>query len=101
MSAPKDPSVEAVKALFGDHPEDVISPIKSAAETLAQLQEIFATIKKEALIENNGHRLKLLAEAGAYLSVDMCNYAGTQHDEYLSRLIDAGIVSSNVKGVFC
>lgn len=46
--------VAIVKELFDAHPEDVISPINSAAEALTWLEEIFATIKKEAINERNG-----------------------------------------------
>lgn len=84
-------SKEIVKQLFGDYPEDVISPIKSAADTLGWLEEIFNTIKNEALKERNGCRIKQLAEAGAYLASDMSNYVGCAHENYIDRLIAAGL----------
>lgn len=91
----KNPSVEIVKELFGEHPEDVISPIKSAADTLGWLEEVFITIKNEALIERNGCRIRQLAEAGAYLAMDMSNYAGCQYETYINRLKDAGVVPAS------
>ncbi len=84
------PAVESCRALFGDHPEDVISPINAAAETLIQLEEIFKTISKEALQERNGYRIKRLADAGAYIALDMGNYADCRHEDMTSRLRTAG-----------
>lgn len=92
--AAKNPSVETCRNLFGENPEDVISPIKSAADTLTWLEEIFITIKNEALNERNGYRIKHLAEVGAYLALDMSNYAGCQHEAMIDRLRNAGVVSA-------
>jgi hypothetical protein len=91
----KNPSVEIVKEMFGDHPEDVISSIKCAADTLGWLEEIFITIKNEALVERNGYRIKQLAEAGAYLALDVSNYAGYQHETYTKRLQAAGVAPAS------
>ena len=96
--AAENPSVTVVKELFGDHPEDVISPIKSAAEVLGWLEEIFITIKKEALEERNGYRIKKLADAGAYIALDMANFAGGQHEAYINRLQVAGVLSDQIGG---
>lgn len=84
-------AVENCRALFGEVPEDVISPIKSAAEALGWLEEIFKTISREALHERNGYRLKRLADAGAYLAFDFHEYAGCRHEEMLGRLRGAGV----------
>jgi hypothetical protein len=84
--------VAACRNLFGEHPEDVISPINSAAEALFWLEELFLTIAREALDERNGYRIKHLAEMGAYLASDVGNYAGYQHETMIDRLRNAGIV---------
>lgn len=86
-------SIQAVRNLLGDHPEDVISPIKNASDALIWIEEILITIKKEALNEHNGYRIKHLAEAGAYIAGDMGNYAGHMHEIYLDRLQSASIVN--------
>lgn len=85
-------SVEACRSLFGEHPEDLISPIHSAADALSWLEEILNTIAREALDGRNGYRIKHLAEAGAYLALDMGNYAGHFHETVIARLRDAGVV---------
>jgi hypothetical protein len=86
--------VAIVKALFDDHPEDVITPINSAAEALTWLEEIFDTIKKEALDGRNGYRIQRLAAAGAYIASDMSDYADLMYKHYLERLQIAGAVAS-------
>ena len=80
------PAVEIAKQLFGDHPKDVIGTINTAADALGWLEQIFITIKKEALIEYNGYRIQKLAEVGAYLASDMSELAGHQYDIYNARL---------------
>ena len=86
--------VEACRHLFGEHPENVISPIKSAADALSWLEELFKTIEREALNERNGYRIKHLAEAGAYLAFDIANFAGCQHETMIERLRTAGVVAA-------
>ena len=66
------PAVKTCQDLFGEHPEDVISPIKSASDAFDWLEELFNTIKTEALNERNGYRIKHLAEMGAYLASGCC-----------------------------
>ena len=90
-------AVETVKELFGAHPEDLISPIKSASDALIWLEEIFSTIQKEALNERNGYRIRNLAQAGAYLASDMGNHVGCLHENYFERLKVAGVVPPGVK----
>ena len=87
-------AVEACEKLLGEHPEDAISPIKSASDALGWLEEIFKTIEKEALHEHNGFRIQSLAEAGAYLASDLSNYTGGRHEAMLARLRAAGAASS-------
>jgi hypothetical protein len=81
--------------LFGAHPEDVVTPIKSAADALGWLEEIFKTIQYEALKERNGHRIQQLAAAGSYLAADMGNYAGCQYETMIERLRKASVVPTD------
>lgn len=89
---------EAVEALFGDHPEDVISPIKSAAEAFGWIEEILLTIVRDT--DGSGRstlRIKRLADAGAYLACEFSNYTGCEHERLLGRLQAAGVVADEVK----
>ncbi|MHB1359467.1 MAG: hypothetical protein ACYCWC_07780 [Rhodocyclaceae bacterium] len=85
-------SVDACRRLFGEHPEDVIAPINCAADALAWLEEILKTISRDTLVAGNGYRIKLLADAGAYLALEIGNFAGCQHETMIKRLYDAGVV---------
>lgn len=94
MSHAKNPSVEACRSLFGEHPEDVIGPIKSASDALCWLEELFTTIERETLNEISIYRIKHLAEMGAYLACNMSDYTGSQHETMIDRLRNAGVVSA-------
>jgi hypothetical protein len=86
--------VENTKALFGKHPVDVISPIRSAAEVLGWLEEIFQVISREAeAARMNTVRVKSLADAGAYLASDFGNYVGVEHETMLESFRLCGIVA--------
>jgi hypothetical protein len=87
------PNEAACRSLFGEHAEDVISPIKCAADALGWIEEILKTIQCEALKERNGHRIKQLAEAAAYLASDMSNYAIVRHETMIHRLRTAGVIT--------
>lgn len=78
--------------IFGNLPEDVISPIKSAYEALYQLAEIFRSIAKEAGTDGCPVRTKRLADAGAYLADDIANYCDDQHGTMYSRILELGFV---------
>ncbi|MDP2172002.1 MAG: hypothetical protein Q8J96_16460 [Rhodocyclaceae bacterium] len=94
-AAPPAPTfIDACNATFGSHPEDVIMPINSAAETLMQLHEIFKTISDDALDARHGHRIKALAEAGAYLAYDIGNFAGCEFERLRDSLVAAGVLSA-------
>lgn len=90
---------ETVNDLFGAMPEDVISPIKSAADALGWIEEILITIQREVDDPRNRIRVRLLAEAAAYLASDVGNYAGHMYETYLGRLQVAGLapVAEEVK----
>jgi hypothetical protein len=88
--------IETVKALFDAHPEDVISPIKSATEALDWIEEILLTIKRDADdAGRNALRIKRLAGAAAYIAADIANYAGCQHEAFIGRLQNAGVLDSS------
>lgn len=100
MSAPKKTAVppaltiDAVAAcneLFGQHPEDVITPIKTATDALDQVYEILKTIEKEALEPSCLYRLKRLADAGATIAFEAAEFSGTEHERMISRLREAGV----------
>ncbi len=84
---------EAAHKAFDLHPEDVISPARCGAEAFHWLDEIFKTIRDEA--RNNAlgctHRIKHLADAGAYLAFDYANYCGSQYEGMARHLSNAGI----------
>lgn len=84
--------VDACRSVFGSHPEDVITPINSAAETLMQLHEIFKTISDEALDARHGHRIKALADAGAYLAFDIGNFADCEFERLRDSLVAADVL---------
>lgn len=83
---------ESCRQLFGEHPEDVIRPIKSAADALGWLEEIFAAIQRETLDGGSVYRIKRLAEMGAYMALDMGNCASCQHETLIDRLRAASVV---------
>jgi hypothetical protein len=83
-------SMEAAERLFGEQPEDVISPIKGASDAFAWLHEIFTTIRNESQIPQNSLRIRTLAEAGRYIASEFSNYTGQAHETMLQRLQAAG-----------
>jgi hypothetical protein len=85
--------IEAVRRLFGQHPEDVLGPTQRAAEAFGWLEEILLTISKEALNERNGIRIRRLAEAGAYLAVDMGTLVERELDDMSEKLRKAGAIA--------
>lgn len=82
--------IDAATRLFGEHPEDVISPIKSASNALAWLDEIFLTIRNESQNSKNGYRIRNLAEAGRYIASEFSSYTSQAHETMLHRLQAAG-----------
>lgn len=86
----------ACRSAFGAPPEDVINPLKSAAEALIQLREILKTISNEALDTRTvtGYRLKSLADAGAYLAYDIGEYAGGEFERMRDSLVSAGVLNA-------
>lgn len=79
------------KEMFGEMPEDVIYPIKSASNRLLLLNAIFKAIKNEASEENDPSQIKYLAEAGAYLAIDYGYFADNQHETMMLSLKAQGL----------
>lgn len=79
-----------VKQAFANGPEDVISPLKCAADTFMGLHEILNTIRDEAKAQNS-FRIQHLADAGAYLAFDHANYCGCQYEHMAASLGAVGI----------
>ena len=63
--------IAASKEAFGQHPEDVLSPAKLAAEGFGWLDEILVSIQREAEGGNIALRIVKLAAAGAYIAADL------------------------------
>jgi len=82
----------AVKQAFGNYPEDVISPINSGAEVLGWLEEICKIIRDEASAEKPDiFRIRKLADAGSYVACEFSDGGGSQHEEMVENLAQAGI----------
>lgn len=76
-------AIETARAVFGEHPDDVISPLNTASEALFWLEELFGVIQEEAERENpRTCRIKRLADMGKYLAFDMGNYVDCRHGEF-------------------
>jgi hypothetical protein len=75
--------IEVSRAVFGEHPDDVISPLNTASEALFWLEELFGVIHEEAEKDNSRtYRIKRLADLGKYLAGDMGNYVDGRHGEF-------------------
>ena len=95
MSAPKTNAADLLATLvevFGEHPEDLISRLCVAVETLDQLETLFRSIK-DALERTDLPRLRAvqLAGIGADLAVDRANLVGCARDQYRTGLLAHGI----------
>lgn len=78
---------EASCQLFGEHPEDVISPIDSAAEALGWLEEIFNVIKQKAEYDQSSlSQVKRLADAGAYIANNIGGYVEARYRDMSDRI---------------
>lgn len=87
--------VENIKAIFGSHPEDVIRPIKTAADVLGWLEETFDILIQEVNAERmNSVRMKRLLDAGLYLTSDFGNHLDCEHERMLESLRLAGVVAA-------
>lgn len=76
-------AIEVSRAVFGEHPDDVISPLNTASEALFWLEELFGVIQEEAEKDNpRTYRIKLLADMGKYVALDMGNYVDCRHRDF-------------------
>lgn len=82
---------EAARELFGEHPGDVLQPIKTAAEALDWVEAICTSIRVEAQGKGNLVQIRKLAEAAEYLSLEFSSWASCQYEEMHQRLHDAGV----------
>lgn len=71
---------ETCMQLFGAMPEDVVAPIDQAAVALSWLEEVFATISKEAFDPNNSWRIRRLADLGAHIAHFAADDADSAHE---------------------
>jgi hypothetical protein len=87
--------ITSIKEAFGQHPEDVLAPAKVADEGFGWLNEILVSIRREAEGENCSTRIVKLADAGAYLAVDLENYCGSESESMLRKLQEVGILGKD------
>lgn len=76
------------KRIFGEfYPEEVISPIHRAAETLYWLGQVFDTIAADP---KASARIKSLADVGAYLAGDVANISGAYFEKMQAAMKKGG-----------
>lgn len=84
-------AIEATREVFGAHPEDVISPLDTAADAFEWLEELFSVIEEEA---KKGKpfsvRIQRLAAAGKYLAMDLGGYVGARYEQFRDSIQAAG-----------
>lgn len=100
VTLPPELFTQACEAYFGHRPKDVIAPTEWMADTMSQLEALFRAIAKEAEQDRNPSgpapgvsllQIKALADAGAYLAMDIANLGGLEHEERRDHLKAAGI----------
>ena len=71
---------QSVRTIFGNPPEDVITPIGTGSDTLWQMESIFFAI--EVLREKGGceTHIKQLLRLGKYVSCDMANCLNLEYE---------------------
>ena len=92
MSTKNAQLLDTLKSAFGDHPNDVLCVLRSAAETLDQLEAIFVSIEGD--MERNRSPLthtQKMAGAGRYLAADMANFVDCMREKYEGSLQGHGI----------
>lgn len=70
---------EAVRELFGRHPEDVLVAVKTCDEALSWIEEILRAAMRES-DEGNEIGSRHLINAAKYLASDFGNYANCEHE---------------------
>lgn len=70
---------EAVRELFGRHPEDVLAAVKTCDEALSWIEEILRAALREDGDKNHQGAVYLI-NAAKYLASDFGNYANCEHE---------------------
>ena len=88
ITLPSPSPIEAAKTVLGRHPKDAILYAEIGHETLDWLEAVFHAI--EVLHEKGGGEIhiKRLAGLGRYVSSDMSNHIGAEHEK-MAEAIEA------------
>jgi hypothetical protein len=87
--APAIPStIETVRAFFGEHPEDVISPIGTGRDFLGYLGALFSVIARPSKPNEPAEftEIRNLAKLGQYVADDIANYLRYAFEEKSRRI---------------
>jgi hypothetical protein len=71
----------------GRHPEDVIDPLRTAAEALEWVVEISKTIEAEAA---SNTRIRRLASMAAFVAMDVANLTESSYEDMLAAIKKGG-----------
>ncbi|GHT81377.1 hypothetical protein AGMMS49960_17670 [Betaproteobacteria bacterium] len=74
--------VQAFRDVFGETPENVLSPTRQAIEVLEWLRAIFYAIDRL----NDDDAIRHLANVGKYIADDCGNSIGCQHEEMAGKV---------------
>ena len=89
-------TTQGIHEAFGQYPEDVIMPAKTASDTCDWLAEVFRSIAEEAKRKTPGQaRILHLAEMGAYLAADFGAFLDNEHDQMFKALKQAGEIPAD------
>lgn len=88
ITLPTPSPIEAAKTVLGRHPKDALIFVELGADTLDWLEAVFHAI--EVLHEKGGGEIhiKRLAGLGRYVSSDMSNHIGAEHEK-MAEAIEA------------
>lgn len=88
ITLPTPSPIEAAKTVLGRHPKDALIFVELGADTLDWLEAVFHAI--EVLHEKGGGEIhiKRLAGLGRYVSSDISNHIGAEHDK-MAEAIEA------------
>lgn len=81
ITLPTPSPIEAAKTALGRHPKDALVFVELGADTLDWLESVFHAI--EVLHEKGGGEIhiKRLAGLGRYISSDIGNHIGAEHEK--------------------
>jgi hypothetical protein len=87
-NAPAMPSIEAVRAFFGEHPENVINHIETGRDFLGYLGTLFGVIARlsESDKPTEITEISRLAKLGQYVAGDISNLLDCAFEEKSSRI---------------